>query len=242
MSCISPSSSLRLLSCQFTSEVFIPHGGGGESMARAFSVPFLGRLPLDSRMLTCCEEGEALILRHPDSPCATQWLRIVENFAARVGDSLGASLREAMEEARASQQAARETSKATMTDDEEDGGGDVGATSQEAGNVGSADESSRSESKTSDKGPKGAVPENANEHCPGTAAETAGKSSACAGCPNKTACASGAGKKSDGSASWFSPCQSLCTTFLSSGWWTVVTLSFLPLWLGLLFSWQLLMR
>nr|GEZ61227.1 cytosolic Fe-S cluster assembly factor NBP35 [Tanacetum cinerariifolium]GEZ64108.1 cytosolic Fe-S cluster assembly factor NBP35 [Tanacetum cinerariifolium] len=33
------------------------------------------------------------------------------------------------------------------------------------------------------------VPDNANEHCPGTESEDAGKSDACAGCPNQEACA-----------------------------------------------------
>ncbi|KAL1555761.1 cytosolic Fe-S cluster assembly factor nbp35 [Salvia divinorum] len=33
------------------------------------------------------------------------------------------------------------------------------------------------------------VPENANEHCPGTQSESAGKSDACEGCPNQEACA-----------------------------------------------------
>uniref|UniRef100_A0A7E5A1Y2 Cytosolic Fe-S cluster assembly factor NUBP1 homolog n=1 Tax=Panagrellus redivivus TaxID=6233 RepID=A0A7E5A1Y2_PANRE len=35
------------------------------------------------------------------------------------------------------------------------------------------------------------VPENANESCPGTGSENAGKSGACAGCPNQGVCASG---------------------------------------------------
>lgn len=34
-------------------------------------------------------------------------------------------------------------------------------------------------------------PDNAPEHCPGTESDQAGKSSACAGCPNQTICASG---------------------------------------------------
>ncbi|KAJ4899914.1 Cytosolic Fe-S cluster assembly factor NBP35 [Raphanus sativus] len=38
---------------------------------------------------------------------------------------------------------------------------------------------------------KGEIPENANEHCPGPQAETAGKSESCAGCPNQQACATG---------------------------------------------------
>ncbi|EFC50417.1 MRP-like mind family ATPase [Naegleria gruberi] len=36
-----------------------------------------------------------------------------------------------------------------------------------------------------------AVPENANEHCPGVESQNAGKSSSCAGCPNQSLCASG---------------------------------------------------
>ncbi|KAG2427806.1 hypothetical protein HXX76_012130 [Chlamydomonas incerta] len=33
------------------------------------------------------------------------------------------------------------------------------------------------------------VPENANQHCPGTSSDQAGKSAACAGCPNQSICA-----------------------------------------------------
>ncbi|KAL4713097.1 hypothetical protein ACJJTC_004483 [Scirpophaga incertulas] len=41
------------------------------------------------------------------------------------------------------------------------------------------------------------VPENAPQHCPGTASENAGKVSACAGCPNQNLCASGAASAPD---------------------------------------------
>lgn len=41
------------------------------------------------------------------------------------------------------------------------------------------------------------VPDNAAEHCPGTASEAAGKTSACAGCPNQNICASGAANQPD---------------------------------------------
>lgn len=41
------------------------------------------------------------------------------------------------------------------------------------------------------------VPANAAEHCPGTQSEAAGKTSACAGCPNQTICSSGAAKTVD---------------------------------------------
>ncbi|KAL4718136.1 hypothetical protein ACJJTC_011241 [Scirpophaga incertulas] len=41
------------------------------------------------------------------------------------------------------------------------------------------------------------VPENAPQHCPGTASENAGKVSACAGCPNQNLCASGVASAPD---------------------------------------------
>lgn len=37
----------------------------------------------------------------------------------------------------------------------------------------------------------------ANEGCPGVDTDKAGKSEACAGCPNQTICASGAAKEED---------------------------------------------
>ena len=40
-------------------------------------------------------------------------------------------------------------------------------------------------------------PSDANEHCPGTGAEDAGKASACAGCPNQKLCASGEANRPD---------------------------------------------
>eukprot|EP00455_Lapot_gusevi_P044253 TRINITY_DN549_c0_g2_i2.p1 TRINITY_DN549_c0_g2~~TRINITY_DN549_c0_g2_i2.p1 ORF type:complete len:340 (+),score=91.64 TRINITY_DN549_c0_g2_i2:118-1137(+) len=41
------------------------------------------------------------------------------------------------------------------------------------------------------------APDNANEGCVGPESENAGKASACAGCPNQTACASGKGREVD---------------------------------------------
>ena len=41
------------------------------------------------------------------------------------------------------------------------------------------------------------APENANEGCVGPSSDSAGKASACDGCPNQSACASGAGRVED---------------------------------------------
>nr|CAG4714552.1 unnamed protein product [Naegleria fowleri] len=50
------------------------------------------------------------------------------------------------------------------------------------------------ETSHSESQPSSAVPENANEHCPGVQSTSAGKTSACAGCPNQSLCSSGAMK------------------------------------------------
>lgn len=41
------------------------------------------------------------------------------------------------------------------------------------------------------------MPENANQECPGTQSEQAGKMEACDGCPNQSVCASGKAKEED---------------------------------------------
>lgn len=41
------------------------------------------------------------------------------------------------------------------------------------------------------------TPSNANETCVGPSSENAGKASSCAGCPNQSACASGANKQQE---------------------------------------------
>lgn len=49
------------------------------------------------------------------------------------------------------------------------------------------------------------IPSNANDGCVGPAAQEAGKAAACAGCPNRTACASGKGREVD-PGEWRSEC------------------------------------
>jgi ATP-binding protein involved in chromosome partitioning len=45
--------------CSGTVEVF--GGGGGEQMAAEFDVPFLGRIPLDGRLVSACDSGEPFV-------------------------------------------------------------------------------------------------------------------------------------------------------------------------------------
>ncbi len=47
-------------------------------MAAKFDVPFLGKVPLDTNMLRCCESGKSFTDTYPDSPAAPAFLRVVD--------------------------------------------------------------------------------------------------------------------------------------------------------------------
>ncbi len=48
--------------------------GRGEKVAEELSVPFLGRIPIDSRISVQCDKGKPDVLTHPES-MATQTFR-----------------------------------------------------------------------------------------------------------------------------------------------------------------------
>ena len=50
----------ELLKMKVLADLFPKSRGGGEGMARAYNVPFLGRIPLDPALLKCGEEGRAI--------------------------------------------------------------------------------------------------------------------------------------------------------------------------------------
>lgn len=58
--------------------------GGGKSMAEALEVPFLGSLPLDPQVRVSGDGGVPVVVAHPDSPTAVQFMRIAEQLAAQV--------------------------------------------------------------------------------------------------------------------------------------------------------------
>jgi hypothetical protein len=54
-------------------------------MAKAFKVPFLGRLPLDNKMTGACEEGVSFLEEYPDSVAAPAFSKIVEGTQCASG-------------------------------------------------------------------------------------------------------------------------------------------------------------
>ena len=59
-------------------EVNLVKIGGGENAAREMGVPFLGRVPLDPRIVESGDSGTPFVEACPDSPAAEAFLKIVE--------------------------------------------------------------------------------------------------------------------------------------------------------------------
>ncbi|RHY87634.1 hypothetical protein DYB35_008914 [Aphanomyces astaci] len=68
----------ELLSLAVHLQVFPPAAGGGEAMAHAFNVPFLGRLPLDQKLTQACEEGVSFLEAYPTSSAASAFKQILD--------------------------------------------------------------------------------------------------------------------------------------------------------------------
>jgi Mrp family chromosome partitioning ATPase len=58
--------------------------GGGEKTALAMDVPFLGRIPFDNQMVTCCDDGISYRKRHKDSPVTAAFDRIADQMGTLI--------------------------------------------------------------------------------------------------------------------------------------------------------------
>ena len=52
--------------------------GGGEEAAREMDVTFLGRVPMDPKIVESSDSGTPFVESFPDSPAAEAFLKIVE--------------------------------------------------------------------------------------------------------------------------------------------------------------------
>ncbi len=86
--------------CRKSSEVF--SHGGGDSLSKKYSVPVLGRIPLDPQVCQTGENGKPVSASVPDSIPARAFRNLARHMAAQV--SIQASLRKPLE--------IRQTSKA----------------------------------------------------------------------------------------------------------------------------------
>jgi len=57
--------------------------GGGERLSQEMSVPFLGRIPIDPRIVGCGDAGSCLMEAHPESPAAQSYLMLAGRLHER---------------------------------------------------------------------------------------------------------------------------------------------------------------
>ena len=50
--------------------------GGGQKLAAAAGVPFLGEIPIDPRVTACGDAGEPIVHKYPDAPVAKAYLAL----------------------------------------------------------------------------------------------------------------------------------------------------------------------
>lgn len=65
-------------------KVYVFGKGGGEKLAQEIGAPFLGSIPIDSRVCQCCDEGVSLLSHHQakTSAAAAAFHEIAENLVA----------------------------------------------------------------------------------------------------------------------------------------------------------------
>jgi ATP-binding protein involved in chromosome partitioning len=64
--------------CGKVTDIF--RSGGGKKVAQEYSVPFLGKIPLDPRVCEASDLGHPFIMQYPDSPAAKAFMEIVEKI------------------------------------------------------------------------------------------------------------------------------------------------------------------
>jgi Mrp family chromosome partitioning ATPase len=64
-------------------------GDNPSSMAAAFGVPYLGRVPMDPNMTRACEEGVSFLSSYPTSAAAPAFKSLVDQIVAACGDGGG---------------------------------------------------------------------------------------------------------------------------------------------------------
>jgi len=61
--------------------------GGGEAAAKELGLPFLGRIPLDPRIVIGGDAGKPFVIEHPDSEAAKAFRTIVANLRPRLREA-----------------------------------------------------------------------------------------------------------------------------------------------------------
>ncbi len=71
--------------CQERTEIF-GHGGGAR-MAEELGIPFLGEVPIDTRVRSGGDEGQPIVVAAPDTPAAGAFRKVARRVAAQISIS-----------------------------------------------------------------------------------------------------------------------------------------------------------
>jgi ATP-binding protein involved in chromosome partitioning len=61
-------------------QVNIMQKGGGERLAEALGVPFLGHIPMDKRVAECADQGTPFVYKYPDWEPSKMLLKVAKNI------------------------------------------------------------------------------------------------------------------------------------------------------------------
>ncbi len=67
--------------------------GGAQAAAKLLGIPFLGEIPLDTRLRTCSDQGQPIILQEPEHVLSKVFFKIAEKLKSEI-QSLGARAEE----------------------------------------------------------------------------------------------------------------------------------------------------
>ncbi len=70
--------------CDKASDVFPASTGGAQQLAKDYSIPFLGSLPLDPRVGLCAENGQSFQETFPEAPAARALAQVVQAIQAQL--------------------------------------------------------------------------------------------------------------------------------------------------------------
>lgn len=68
--------------CHQTTDIF--GAGGAETLSKKFSIPILGRIPLDPTIRVGGDSGEPIVKSHPNSPTAQSFRQVAGQLAAQL--------------------------------------------------------------------------------------------------------------------------------------------------------------
>jgi ATP-binding protein involved in chromosome partitioning len=68
--------------CQERTDIF--GSGGGRRMAEEMQIPFLGEIPIDTRVRSGGDDGQPIVVAAPDAPAAQAFMAVASRVAAQV--------------------------------------------------------------------------------------------------------------------------------------------------------------